>query len=1170
MARESSRGRKKLSRGRGRSSSDLSTPEALEFLARSRNLEPPKKSKTISALRNVGRALNIGTAITSGAVKGAIDPNISIFKGIKEGVKTNSSFGDLLREGLKPESRIAKIALGTAGFAADVLFDPITYLTFGLGAGLKVGGKVLTKSSTKLFQQAATEASQVVGQKGAGVAQQLFEQAIGKKGLTKESLALFKKQGVSKETIEELQQRGSAIFDLGGAKFAGQTFVTGKTLGKTPILAPLGRTIKGSEAFQNVKKALGKAFVANFGQDSKIVDAIDTLKRLTQSAQSGIIKSNQILFKGLNDKQMRSLFDTVFKKKLEIISKSKDIEESAIKEINKAFPELKIKSSKDAKRVLDAIEETTQAEVVLIRKAVDDVVNPYFKAREAAIKSKKFLTTSKDVLQTGPPFVKGLKNVDDLNRVIDGLKATLKALRKKRGSASKSGKEELKDLGGPIANEGKIALNNLIKNEEERLAEVIDKLVKQVDNLKSKPARASILGKGKKGKTDAEKLKSLTPTETILAAERLILKLQNELADKSQQLGKILDSRRIAKARQKTERLVFDDPQLQVVSDKLFEGDNAIVKRFAKLAGIPEEEAIKFYIPSKFNKRVKPTTETIKRLGSANTDFKKKFTGVEEDLIRNPFEAFSRGQIDVVTARLKTDAFRSVAKSLGTASEKTAERLGYKKVTRTGINGKQEAWFPEEVAEQLNKFLDPARSPIDDLGKSLGFDWATGIFKGWVTAPFPGFHMRNLTSNQFLNMLKIGVDVMNPSLQAKATKIAFGKGLDDIVTTKTGKTFTLKQIQDGVNRESDILTAGPFSRREQFLPEGTTKIGRPGKLNLNPFSRENIALEKGRAFGTKIEAQAKLVSILSAVMEGKTIKQGIKQAEEALFNYSKITDFERTVMRRVIPFYTFARKNAELQVKAIAKTPGRVAAQLKAVRGAGQALGEPITEEDVQGLPGFVLEGLGIKSGANEYGQDLFLTGFGLPIEEFLQRFSGEKGFVWNSVQNTLAQTNPLIKFPLERATGQDFFRDRPITEISNAQDLQSMLDSMPKAAGDELKDFLDFKRIPSGKSVFVDGKRVKKVDKFTANPFRLHLIRNLPSSRILNTVGFLSDPEEAQINKAVRFFTGVRGWTIDQEEQEFFNDLKERRELEDWLIRMGVGAKFERFFVPKNSERGK
>ena len=583
-----------------------------------------------------------------------------------------------------------------------------------------------------------------------------------------------------------------------------------------------------------------------------------------------------------------------------------------------------------------------------------------------------------------------------------------------------------------------------------------------------------------------------------------------------------------------------------------------------------EEDAIKFYIPSKFKDRLDVKEFIGRNMSSPNLGFLKEFKGKEKNIIKNPFELYSSGQIDVVTARIKTDVIKSTIKNLGKQfGEMTAEEAaarGFKEFKRKGIGGEIKGWLPEAIHDELSKFVQPKLKTIDELAKATGFDYITRLFKGYVTNPFPGFHVRNITSNQFQNILKMGLNALNPNLQRHALNMVLGRKFDTEIITKTGKRIKLKKIVDDINKNSDILKQGQFGSKELLIEKGKKELlKRKDTSKFNPLSPENVVLKTGQRFGSAAEEQAKLVSILGAVMEGKSVKEGIKQAEEALFNYGKLTEFERSVMRRIIPFYTFTKKNAEFQIKMLATNPGRVAAQLKAIRGIGEAVGEPLTEEDIKGLPDFVLQNLGIKAGVNKFGQNTFFTGFGLPIEEFLGRFSGENGIVWNAVRDTLVRTNPIIKFPAERATGQDFFRNRPIAEITNAQSLVSMLEAMPDKVEKQLKKQLNW--VEYDRDVYVDGKKVGKQRVYKANPFALHLFRNLPSSRIQSTVGFLSDEREEPILKALKFFTGVKGYSIDQEQQRFFNELDEKRELQDWLINMGVLKEFRRTFKRRSQQ---
>lgn len=1193
---QSSSGIQRISRQGRRKTEETTQQDLINELitvARENQLTPPEKKEPLSALRKIAGILNIGTAASAGAVRGLLDENTSVVRGIYEGIQNRETFGfaDVIREdlGIKGDTRAEKFGIGAIGLAADILFDPLTYLSFGISGAskvAKVGTKTLSKEGTKLASQAtknllknrtaeflekgiALETAEKLAQKKtSGLVNDLLLRSTGKKGLTDQSVKEFVERGFEESDLLVLQSAGKQLIDQGGIKLFGKTLVSSKQLAKTP-LGKAARRLGETEIAQAVKNTLGNTFVADFGKSKKLAEIVAKSNREQARAISGIVEANSELFKGLNDEQMGTFFDTVFSKKKEVIKKVDEIEEEGYKKLKELFPETtKIDSREKALKVMSKLEDGLTERMTRLQNIQDNLVKGLFEER------KKSLALGKTVANVGEQFttspIRSLDKVDELNKFIDKTKAAIKAL-KKPGQVKRGVDKSTGEVIGASEKEAVAIFDKIVIDEEMRLSEKLEKLI---GTLEKKKAQQGV-------KVAAKAISKSAKPENVIDELKLVqdemLKIQSQFTQRSQALQQIIDARRIAKKRLRNDKLFFEDEMLQKISDTLFEGEDSITKRFSRIAGISEQDAIKFYIPSKFSDKVAVKDFLMGRnLTSPKLGFRKKFTGVEENLIRNPFEAFSRGQIEVVSGRIKSDAFNTAAKSIGRPleelSEQAAKQLGYKKVGRTGFDGKKiEAWFPKEVADELTNFLEPKSDVIDDFAKSMGFDWATGLFKAYVTSLFPGFHVRNITSNQFQNMIKVGVDVANPIMQKNALDIVRGVNLERAIKLKNGKTVTLKSIREMVEKESDILDAsGPFGKIEQML-DAADPVKRTTKKNLNPFSRENVVLERARKFGGDAESQAKMVTVLSSVINGQTVKQGIENAEEVLFNYGKLTKFEKTIMRRVIPFYTFGRKNFELQLKTLMRKPGFVANELKAMRGVGNAVGEPITEDDIEGLPSYILEGIGIKAGAylkDPFGRDTFLTGFGLPIEEFLQRFSGEDSFAWNFFKTTLEQTNPVLKYPSERATGQDFFRGRPISEVTNAQDIKELMDIMPEKVAKEFAEMIEFREIPEGRNVYVNGELVGKENKYTANPFALHFIRNLPSSRILATVGFVSDEGEAPINRTLRFFTGVRGFSIDKEQQKFFEELEQRRELEDWLIRMGVGAKFERFFVPKEEKR--
>jgi hypothetical protein len=90
---------------------------------------------------------------------------------------------------------------------------------------------------------------------------------------------------------------------------------------------------------------------------------------------------------------------------------------------------------------------------------------------------------------------------------------------------------------------------------------------------------------------------------------------------------------------------------------------------------------------------------------------------------------------------------------------------------------------------------------------------------------------------------------------------------------------------------------------------------------LNPLSTNNIVYRKNHEVGSFIENQGRIVNFLAHVQEGKSFEEARDLVNEFLFDYSDITDFESDVMKRIMPFYTWLRKNTKLQIDQMISQP---------------------------------------------------------------------------------------------------------------------------------------------------------------------------------------------------------------------------------------------------------
>ena len=287
----------------------------------------------------------------------------------------------------------------------------------------------------------------------------------------------------------------------------------------------------------------------------------------------------------------------------------------------------------------------------------------------------------------------------------------------------------------------------------------------------------------------------------------------------------------------------------------------------------------------------------------------------------------------------------------------------------------------------------------------------------------------------------------------------------------------------------------------------------------------------------------KAVAVSTALNKGKTLKEALKLAEKSGFDYGKITQFESKIMRRAIPFYAFARKNAALQASTFARNPERILNQIKATKGFSEIFGgEKLSEEDIKGLPPWALNSLGFKIEG-----DRFFTKFGIPVEEFFERLA-EPG------KTSLSSMNPLIKFPLEAKLGFDFFREGDLVDINKIAPVtgELILDKAP----DWFKDIM----------------RVKKVNtdyglKYYASPKALHVLRNIPTARLQGTLEKMFDNDMNKVDKWLAFLTGARIYDIDIDTQKYFQERDLRRDVEDQLLQVGEIGKGEYSFIRKGDQ---
>lgn len=179
------------------------------------------------------------------------------------------------------------------------------------------------------------------------------------------------------------------------------------------------------------------------------------------------------------------------------------------------------------------------------------------------------------------------------------------------------------------------------------------------------------------------------------------------------------------------------------------------------------------------------------------------------------------------------------------------------------------------------------------------YDKATGLWKHSVLALSPRWHVGNIVGNAALATLGAGLtpaQIIATNGEARRLVKAFEKGGD---------------IPAGDVASMERLIAAGFHNPDLATVEGTTKIGR--------------LIGKSYEFNEYVDSVNRTMVYLAKKNEGYSSEAAVQLALKAAGDFTKMTPFERNVVRRVIPFYAWQRHITRLAFSLPVEAPARVA-----------------------------------------------------------------------------------------------------------------------------------------------------------------------------------------------------------------------------------------------------
>lgn len=365
---------------------------------------------------------------------------------------------------------------------------------------------------------------------------------------------------------------------------------------------------------------------------------------------------------------------------------------------------------------------------------------------------------------------------------------------------------------------------------------------------------------------------------------------------------------------------------------------------------------------------------------------------------------------------------------------------------------------PAETAADLGRYMRGFTVPESVTPVIKAWDYLTNLTKAFQTAPFPGFHIRNWMSGLWQNYVVGGPGAVGRSLAAAKTLTEGGviqgasqipefaaRGLSDAqATAELGKEmFAFRAAGRGLAGTRDIV--GVSGGAGQGLPELLNRI--PGQnpesfatiareavpksvAELNPLAIHGVGantdvfslMRAGRRAGDLVEDLNRGSLFIELRSQGYTAEQAAMQVRAAHFDYAALTPFEKNVMRRVAPFYTWTRHNIPFQLEQLVTKPGGLTAS--AIK-AGASL------RDREGfVPDYLGGGVALPLGQEKEGVQRYLTRLDLPFEQAFEPIqTGPKGLETTAMRLG-GFLNPLIKGPIELATGKQLFTGRELGDL--------------------------------------------------------------------------------------------------------------------------------------------
>jgi len=480
------------------------------------------------------------------------------------------------------------------------------------------------------------------------------------------------------------------------------------------------------------------------------------------------------------------------------------------------------------------------------------------------------------------------------------------------------------------------------------------------------------------------------------------------------------------------------------------------------------------YMPHQFDQYINNSEFfTQQPIYKKTPSFLKKTKGVE-GYIEEPYMVWTRYELQSLKWKLTDKLVNKIVDKFGLPlKEGEALATGYKKYYPEGflknmftknpqLKTSTMVQLPDFMVNELNRMFN-APGQFEKFLRAT-YDPVTKVWKTSVLALSPRWIFNNFIGNIVLNTLGAVTDPMAYINSFKKLRQA------SKIVKETGVSETRAMSKLGIR--SGVVDTGVYAGSAREAARGLARVAETSPIQsmfgkaLNYTGLPQIVKGMYRLNRT-IENFYRVAHYLDKIGKGFSPSKALASVNEFLFDYSALSSVEKSVARRILPFYAWQKNITRLALTYPFKNPTRTWLLTKANLLTKDNKNEGM---DFRFLPDY-LQGYIDTGVTNKEGENYFFSTRGInPLADIMP---------------SLSSINPILKIILERMTKQNLYTGKdfssPYQNVENGQN-QKALPSLWRHIASQFPQFTTieniikpYARYDTGEPILVKEPKTKK-----------------------------------------------------------------------------------------------